>query len=83
MSETNNKLPGNDGLTGEFYRHFSNELSPVLLGVYDSCGKLDTMGVTKRTGNISAMRAISRSNYFRKTGGCPKWEAQNYFKIGK
>ena len=36
MSETNNKLPGNDGLTGEFYRHFSNELAPVLLGVYDS-----------------------------------------------
>ena len=72
MSETNNKLPGNDGLTGEFYRHFSNELSPVLLGVYDSWGKLDTMGVTKRTGNISAMRAISRTNYFRKTGGCPK-----------
>ena len=35
-SEINNKPPGNDGLTGEFHRHFSNELSPVLLGVYDS-----------------------------------------------
>ena len=35
-SETNNKPPGNDGLTAEFYRHFSNELVPVLLGVYDS-----------------------------------------------
>ena len=34
-SETNNKPPGNDGLTAEFYRHFSNELAPVLLGVYD------------------------------------------------
>ena len=35
-SETNNKPPGNDGLTAEFYRHFSNELAPVLLGVYYS-----------------------------------------------
>ena len=54
-SETNNKPPGNDGLTAEFYRHFSNELAPVLLGVYDSWGKLDTMGVTYRTGIISAI----------------------------
>ena len=29
-SETNNKSPGNDGLTGEFYKHFSNEIAPVL-----------------------------------------------------
>ena len=28
------------------YRHFSNGLALVLLGVYDSWGKLDTMGVT-------------------------------------
>ena len=70
-SETNNKPPGNDGLTAEFYRHFSNELAPVLLGVYDSWGKLDTMGVTYRRGTISAIRAISRTNYFRKTGGRP------------
>ena len=70
-SETNNKPPGNDGLTAEFYRHFSNELAPVLLGVYDSWGKLDTMGVTYRSG-ISAIRAISKTNYFQKTGGRPK-----------
>ena len=57
-SETNNKPPGNDGLTAEFYRHFSNELAPVLLGVYDSWGKFDTMGVTYR-GIISAIRALS------------------------
>ena len=50
-SETNNKSPGNDGLTAEFYRHFSNKLTPVLLDVLkDSWGKLDTMGVTCRTG---------------------------------
>ena len=53
-----NKLPGNDGLTAEFHKHFSNELTPVLLDVYDSWGKLDTMGVTSRTGIISAMYKI-------------------------
>ena len=71
-SETNKKPPGNDGLTAKFYRHFSNELAPVLLGVYDSWGKLDTMGVTYRRGIISAIRALSRTNYFRKIGGLPK-----------
>ena len=53
--ETNNKPPGNDGLKAEFYKHSSNELAPVLLDVYDSWGKLDTMGVTYRTGIISAI----------------------------
>ena len=33
-SEANNKPLGNDYLTAEFFRHFSNELAPVLLGVY-------------------------------------------------
>ena len=73
-SETNNKPPGNDGLTAKFYRHFSNELAPVLLGVSDSWGKLDIMGVTYRRGIISAIRVLSRTNYFQKTGGHPKWE---------
>ena len=73
-SVTNNKPSGNDGLTAEFYRHFSNELSPVLLGVYDSWGKLDTMGLSYGKGIISAIRAVSSTNYFRKTGGPPKWE---------
>ena len=49
-SEINNKSPGNDGLTAGFYKHFSNEIAPVLLDVYDSWGKLGTMGVTSRTG---------------------------------
>ena len=53
--ETNNKSPGNDGLTAEFYKLFKFELAPVLLDVYDSWGKLDTMGVTYRTGIISAI----------------------------
>ena len=49
-SETNNKPPGNDGLTAEFYEDFSNELAPVLLDVYDSWENLGTIGVTSRTG---------------------------------
>ena len=49
-SGTNNKSPGNDGLTAEFYKHFSNELASALLDVYDSWGKLGTIGVTSGTG---------------------------------
>ena len=30
-SETNYKPPGNDDLTAEFYKHFSNEIAPALL----------------------------------------------------
>ena len=74
-SKANNKPPGNDGLTAEFYRPFSNELAPVLLAVYNSWGKLDTMVIAYRTGFISAIRAICRKNYFRKRSGSPKWEA--------
>ena len=51
-SETNNKYPCNDVHTTEFYKHFSNKLGPVLLYVYDSWGKLGTLGVTSRAGNI-------------------------------
>ena len=49
-SQANNKTSINDGLTLQFYKHFSNELAPVLLDVYDSWGKLDTMDVTSRKG---------------------------------
>ena len=31
-----NEFPGNHGLNTEFYKHFSNELAPVFLDVYDS-----------------------------------------------
>ena len=54
-SETINKSRGNDGLTAEFYKHFSNELASVLFDVYDSRGRLGTMGMTSRTGTISAI----------------------------
>ena len=53
-SQTSNTSPGNDGLKAVFYKHFSNELAPVLLDVYDSWGKLGTISVTSRTGIISA-----------------------------
>ena len=42
-SQTNNKSPGNDGLKAKFCKHFSNELAPVLLDVYDSWGNLGTI----------------------------------------
>ena len=49
-SETNNKSKGNDGLTAEFYKHFSNEPVPVLLDVYDYWRKLSTICFTSRRG---------------------------------
>ena len=39
------KSPCNNGLKAAFYKYFSNELAPVLLGVYDSWGKLGTISV--------------------------------------
>ena len=51
--ETNNQPPWNNGLTAEFYKDSSNELVLAFLDVHDSWGKLDTMGVTYRTGIIS------------------------------
>ena len=45
----------NDGLKAVFYKHFLNELAPVLLDVYDSWAKFGTMGVTSRTGIISTI----------------------------
>ena len=38
-SETNNKSLGNNGLTAEFYKHFSNKLAPLFLDVDYSWGK--------------------------------------------
>ena len=54
-SYTNNKCSANDSLTAEFYIHFSNEIASHLLDVCDYWGKLDTMGVTSRTGIIFAI----------------------------
>ena len=54
-SQANDKSPGNDGLTAEFYIYFSNELAPDLLDAYDSCGELGTMSVTSKTGIISVI----------------------------
>ena len=48
------------------------QMRTILLGVYDSWKKLDVMGVTCRRGITSASRALSRTSYFRKTGGDPK-----------
>ena len=54
-SQTNNEFPVNDSLKAVLYKHFSNELAPVLLDAYDSWGKLSTISVTSRTGIIPSM----------------------------
>ena len=45
-----NKSPGNKNLIAELYKHFFNEVAPVLLDIYDSWGKFGTMCVSGRTG---------------------------------
>ena len=83
-SETNNKPPGNDGLTAEFYRNFSNELASILLGVFNSWGKLDIIGVTYRSesylpsGRLTCEKRVGAQNE-----KCPTRDMQNYLKIGK
>ena len=51
----NNKSPGNDGLSAEFYKRFSSELTPILIDVYGSWKELGIMGISSRTGIISAI----------------------------
>ena len=43
-----NESPCNDGFIIEFYKHFSNNIAPALLDVYDPRGKLDTMDFISR-----------------------------------
>ena len=62
-SETNNKSGGNNGLTTAFSTYFSNELAPVLLHVYESCGELGSISVTSRTGIISTIYKKDDKNY--------------------
>ena len=69
-------------------QNFIDEVAPLLLGVYDCCGNLDSMGVTYRRGVISIISALSGTNYFRKWVGAPNEkqpnrDMQNYLKIGK
>ena len=54
-SQKNNKSPGNDGLTAEFYKHFSSDIAPMLLDVYNSWTELGIMGISSRTGIISVI----------------------------
>ena len=54
-SETNNKSPGNNDFTAEFYKDFSNEIAPALLDVYNFWGLLVTICVTYRTEIISVI----------------------------
>ena len=62
----NNKSPGNDDLTAEFYKHFPNELSLVFLDIYDYWEKPGTM-VT-----ISGARIISVIYKFKRyLKNCP------------
>ena len=89
-SETNNKAPGNDGLTAEFYRHFSNKLTPTLLDVYDSWRQesLTTwVLLIEQQSYLPSGRYLGRITSGKRVGAQnekhPNRDMQNYLKIGK
>ena len=53
--QKNNKSPGNEGLTAEFYKQFLNELASIPLEVYDSWNQLGIISTSSRTGIISVI----------------------------
>ena len=63
ISKTSNRSSGNDALTAEFCKNFSNELVPVLLDNYDSWGNFGTVGVTFRTGIMPVISVISGDKF--------------------
>ena len=63
LDEISNRSSGNDALTAEFCKNFSNELVPVLLDNYDSWGNFGTVGVTFRTGIMPVISVISGDKF--------------------
>ena len=51
-AQKNSKSPGNDGLTTEFYKHFTNELALILVEVYDYWKQLGIIGISFKTSII-------------------------------
>ena len=51
-AQKNSKSPGNDGLTAEFYKHFTNELALILVEVYDYWKQLGIIGISFKTSII-------------------------------
>ena len=87
-SETKNKPPGNDGLTAEFYRHFSNDLAPVLLGVYDSWKSLTPwLLLIEEESHLSSGLYLGQITSGKPVGTqnerLPYRDMQNHLKIGK
>lgn len=54
-SLANNKAPGNDGYTAEFYKCFSKELMPLLICLYNQAVEEESMPPTMRTAIISLL----------------------------
>ena len=71
-TQTNKKSSSNHSLTAELYKHCSNELSPMLLDVYDFWEKFDIIGVSSRTGVIS-VTYIYICNRYDFCSRCKSW----------
>ena len=47
-----------NGLKAVFYKHFSNELAPVLLNVYDSWVKIGTISVLEQESDLPHIKKV-------------------------
>ena len=69
------------------FRHFSNELAPVLLGVYDSWGKFAAWVLLLEESYLPLGTYLVRITSGKRKGAQkvkhPNRDMQNYSKIGK
>ena len=62
----NNKSPGNDGLTKEFYICFFNEISGLLVQVLNESFNVGQLSTSQRQGTITAIEKKDKDKRFIK-----------------
>ena len=69
-----NKSPGPDGLTGEFYQTFREELTPILLKLFQNTAEGGTLSNSFYKATITLIPKPKMSQK-KKTTGLPWWRS--------